>query len=180
MACMRRSSRCCRSDSLGCLPRNFPLARTPGTNLDSWSTFRTPSVSSSCAVTRAHTMLTLTPADLSLSTEICTRPRSPLELHCLQMVRAPPQVRCREISRLGSGVPVRRFPLLLLRSPLRVHRVAWRQGERSLGAAFKGASGGCPTVNDEGYYHAWDNPKYDLMSIYVLSGFCLAPSVIWG
>ncbi len=24
---MRQSSRCCRSDSLGCLPRNFPLAR---------------------------------------------------------------------------------------------------------------------------------------------------------
>ena len=28
VACMRRSSRCRRSDSLGCLPRNFPLART--------------------------------------------------------------------------------------------------------------------------------------------------------
>ena len=27
VACMRQSSRCCRSDSLGCLPRNFPLAR---------------------------------------------------------------------------------------------------------------------------------------------------------
>ena len=26
VACMRQSSRCCRSDSLGCLPRNFPLA----------------------------------------------------------------------------------------------------------------------------------------------------------
>ena len=24
VACMRQSSRCCRSDSLGCLPRNFP------------------------------------------------------------------------------------------------------------------------------------------------------------
>ena len=27
VACMRQSSRCCLSDSLGCLPRNFPLAR---------------------------------------------------------------------------------------------------------------------------------------------------------
>ena len=27
VACMRQSSRCCRSESLGCLPRNFPLAR---------------------------------------------------------------------------------------------------------------------------------------------------------
>ena len=27
LACMRQSSRCCLSDSLGCLPRNFPLAR---------------------------------------------------------------------------------------------------------------------------------------------------------
>ena len=27
VACMRQSSRCCRSDSLGCLPRNFPRAR---------------------------------------------------------------------------------------------------------------------------------------------------------
>ena len=27
MACMRQSSRCCLSDSLGCLSRSFPLAR---------------------------------------------------------------------------------------------------------------------------------------------------------
>ena len=27
VACMRQSSRCCRSDSLGCLPRNYPLVR---------------------------------------------------------------------------------------------------------------------------------------------------------
>ena len=27
VACMRQSSRCCRSESLGCLPRNFPLSR---------------------------------------------------------------------------------------------------------------------------------------------------------
>ena len=27
VACLRQSSRCCRSDSLGCLPRNVPLAR---------------------------------------------------------------------------------------------------------------------------------------------------------
>lgn len=27
VACMRQGSRCCRSDSLGCSPRNFPLAR---------------------------------------------------------------------------------------------------------------------------------------------------------
>ena len=30
VVCMRQSSRCCRSDSLGCLPRNFPLARGDG------------------------------------------------------------------------------------------------------------------------------------------------------
>ena len=27
VACMRQSSRCCRSESLGCLPRGFPSAR---------------------------------------------------------------------------------------------------------------------------------------------------------
>ena len=27
VACMLQSSRCCLSDSFGCLPRNFPLAR---------------------------------------------------------------------------------------------------------------------------------------------------------
>ena len=26
VACMRQSSRCCRSESLGCLPRGFPSA----------------------------------------------------------------------------------------------------------------------------------------------------------
>ncbi len=30
VACMRQSSRCCLSDCLGCLPRNFPLGAGDG------------------------------------------------------------------------------------------------------------------------------------------------------
>ena len=42
---MRQSSRCCATDSLGCLPCNFSLPRASGTNLASRSSLGTTSVS---------------------------------------------------------------------------------------------------------------------------------------
>ena len=50
VACMRQSSRCCRSDSLGCLPRNFPLARAMA--MPSWVRMRMRSASNSAKVAR--------------------------------------------------------------------------------------------------------------------------------
>ena len=50
VACMRQSSRCCRSESLGCLPRNFPLARA--ISIPSRVRKRMRSVSNSAKVAR--------------------------------------------------------------------------------------------------------------------------------
>ena len=84
-----------------------------------------------------HTVLTLNPADPSLSTEICTGPLSPPELHYSQMGRAPSSVRCREMPFLGSGgccstssMPA---PAESSRSP-----PGWVRGHRPAGRAFPG------------------------------------------
>ena len=51
VACMRQSSRCCLSESLGCLPRNFPLVRAM--SIPSRVRKRMRSASNSAKVARA-------------------------------------------------------------------------------------------------------------------------------